>query len=96
MLLPHPGLLKDSIAPAAVLARAGLPGTWSLLLAPLAAALVWTTFRRDAASTDRLVAVFAAALMVSPYAMNYDACLFVPAVAAYLARTQPGAGRSTP
>lgn len=88
VLLKEPVLLAHSIAPAALFNRAGLSWMWTLLLAPFAVALVWTTFRRTTYAPDRLVAVFAAALMISAYAMHYEACLFAPAVAAYLARTE--------
>lgn len=87
MIFSNPRLVEDALTPYAALARQGLPGAWAFLLAPLSAWLVWTTFRRTAHMPDRVVAVFAAAIMVSPYAMNYEACLLAPAVAAYLART---------
>lgn len=83
----QPRLTADAITPYAMLAHAGAQGGWAFLLAPVAASLVWITFRRTEAAADRSIALFAAALAVSPYAMNYEAALFAPAVAAYLART---------
>jgi hypothetical protein len=88
VILPNPGLVDDGITPYAVLTAHGLPGAWAFLLAPLAAALVWVAFRKTESAPDRLIVLFAATLMISPYAMNYEAALLLPAVAAYLARTE--------
>jgi hypothetical protein len=87
IIFNDPSMVADGMTPYAALEAAGLPGGWALLLAPLAAGLVWTTFRRTEDPADRLIAVFGGALLVTPYAMNYETALFAPAVAAYLART---------
>jgi hypothetical protein len=84
-----PQLVEDSITPYAALERLGLPGAAaSYLLGPVGAWLVWTTFRRTEEIADRIIALFAAGLMVSPYAMHYDSAVLAPAVAVYMARTQ--------
>jgi hypothetical protein len=80
-------MIADCMTPYAALQAVGLPGGWALLLAPLAVGIVWTTFRRTHDPADRLIALFGGALLVTPYAMNYETALFAPAVAAYLART---------
>jgi len=80
-------LVEDAITPFAVLQNLGIKGAWALLLAPAVAVAVWITFRRTQDIADRSIAVFAGALLVSPYAMNYEAALLAPAVAMYLART---------
>jgi hypothetical protein len=82
-----PSLVADAITPLAALRAQGWNGAWALLLAPLAVGFVWTTFRRSAHVADRSIAVLAGVLLVSPYAMNYEAALLAPAVAAYIART---------
>lgn len=87
VLLTSPALLADAITPYAMLAQAGLPGALAFLLAPLAVAMVWRTFRAPTDAADRLIVLFGAALLVSPYAMPYEAALMLPGVAAYLART---------
>jgi len=81
------GLVANAITPYSALTFWRLNGAWSLLLAPLAAGWVWTTFRRDADFADRLMALFGGAFLISPYAMNYELALFAPATAIYLART---------
>lgn len=87
VILTHRGLVEDGITPASQLALRGVSTHWSLLLTPFSLWLVWTTFRRTQALPDRLIAIFAAPLLISPYAMNYEAALLAPAVAAYMART---------
>jgi len=87
VILANPELMADTITPYAMLVQNGLPGAWAFLLAPVAMALVWLTFRGTAEVADRLIVLFAAALMVSPYAMHYEAALLLPAVAVYMART---------
>jgi arabinofuranan 3-O-arabinosyltransferase len=86
VVFDNPALVADAITPYAWLQARGVPGAWAYLLAPVAAGIVWTTFRRSQDVADRLIAVFAAAIMVSPYAMHYEAALLAPAVAAYVAR----------
>lgn len=82
------GLLDTAITPYAKLTALGLNGAWAYLLAPAVLRGVWTAFRRDAAWPDQLIALLGGALLISPYAMNYELALLAPAVAAYVARTQ--------
>ena len=82
------GLVANAITPYSALAYWGWNGDWALLLAPLAAAWVWFTFRRGGELADKLMALFGGAFLISPYAMNYELALFAPATAIYLARTQ--------
>lgn len=86
VIFANPSLVADAITPYTALTRLGLPGAWAFLLAPIAALGVWIAFRRTEDLADRLIAVFGAALVASPYAMNYEAALLAPAVAAYMAR----------
>lgn len=87
LIFGGPRLVANLITPYSVLASHGVNGRWALLLAPFAAWLVWRTCRRSADVADRSIAIFAGALMVAPYAMNYEAALLAPAAAAYLSRT---------
>lgn len=81
------GLVDDAITPYAALQALGLNGAWAFLLIPLVVVGVWMAFRRTQDLADRSIAVLGGALMISPYAMNYEAALLAPAVAMYLART---------
>jgi hypothetical protein len=87
LIFPEPRMIAALITPYGFLLGHGLSGAWAFLLAPLAIWLAWSTFRRTTDVADRSLAIFAGALLVSPYAMNYEAALFAPAVAAYLSRT---------
>jgi hypothetical protein len=80
-------LLDDMVTPHAWLVAHGWNGACAWLLAPLAVWGVWAAFRHDAPWPDRLIALLGGALLLSPYAMNYELALLAPAVAAYLART---------
>jgi hypothetical protein len=88
MIFHGPRLVAALITPYGVLLSLGMPGVWAFLLAPFSIWLAWSTFRRSTDVADRSIALFAGALLIAPYAMNYEAALFAPAVAAYLARTK--------
>lgn len=81
-------LLDTAITPYAKLAALGLNGAWAYLLAPAVLWNVWRAFRCEAAWPDQLIALLGGALLISPYAMNYELALLAPAVAAYVARTE--------
>lgn len=80
------GLLRTGATPYAWLTHEGFHGAWAYLLAPFAVAAVWFTFSRPTEPADRLLALFGATLLISPYAMNYEYVLLAPAVAIYLTR----------
>lgn len=82
------GLVDNAITPYAALLHFHHPAAWAFLLAPAAMAWVWFAFRRGADLWDRLIALFAGAFLISPYAMNYEIALFAPATAVYLSRTR--------
>jgi hypothetical protein len=82
-----PALVQHALTPYAALQLHDLPGAWAFLLAPIVLLVVWVTFRREASLADRSIALFGGAMLISPYAMNYEAALLAPAVAVYLART---------
>ena len=64
----------------------GLPPVVSSMLqlaaSLLAIAAVWFAFRRHAASNARIAVLAAATFLLSPYALNYDLLLLMPAVVA--------------
>ncbi|MDB5445581.1 MAG: hypothetical protein JWQ97_898 [Phenylobacterium sp.] len=82
------GLIMTGSTPYAWLKHAGFNGAWAYLLAPLAVAAVWFTFRTRQELADRLIALFGGILLITPYAMNYEYTLLAPAVAIYLARVK--------
>lgn len=85
-IVAEQGLLDTAITPYAKLTALGLNGAWAYLLAPAVLWGVWTAFRREAGWPDQLIALLGGALLISPYAMNYELALLAPAVAAYVAR----------
>jgi hypothetical protein len=91
VIFDNPALVADAITPYAALSGHGLNGAWAFLLAPIVIALVWMTFRRDTSLADRSIALLGGALVISPYAMNYELALLAPAVAIYLARRMDAA-----
>lgn len=87
MIFHDASMVEDAVTPYAALQALGWNGAWAFVLAPVAVWLVWRTFRSDADVADRSIVALGGALLVTPYAMNYEIALFAPAVAAYLART---------
>lgn len=76
-------LLKGAIAPLGALALLDPPG-WARLalqavLALVAVALVWRTFRKTEELVHRLFALLGGGLLAAPYAMHYEAALLAPA-----------------
>ncbi len=57
-------------------------GAVQLVASALAVAAVWIAFRRHAASDARLAVLATATFLVSPYTLNYDLLLLMPAVVA--------------
>ncbi|HWA60093.1 MAG TPA: glycosyltransferase 87 family protein [Caulobacteraceae bacterium] len=95
-VLTDPLLLKNVIAPTALGVRLGLAGpvllAWRAAFALGALVLAALVFRRSADPALRGGVLFAAGLVASPYAMNYDAVLVLPAaVAALTAARGPAA-----
>lgn len=82
-----PALREDQISVRTFLELMGLPGALAYLLAPVAVALAWSTFRRTPDPLLRATSAFGGSLLIAPYAMHYDAALLLPAIAALLART---------
>lgn len=76
--------------PLAMARIVGLPPAVSTLVqlaaSLLAIAAVWLAFRRHTASNARIAVLAAATFLVSPYMLNYDLLLLMPAVAALFRR----------
>jgi len=88
LVVTNRGLIWTGATPYAWLTHAGYHGAWAYLLAPFAIAAVWFAFSRPAEPADRLLALFGATIVISPYAMNYEYVLLAPSVAIYLTRVR--------
>lgn len=95
LFLMSPGLREDAVTPYAALVGLGLPGPLAFLLIPPVVFLVWRAFARPSPPADRALLLLGGALLVSPYAMNYELALLAPGLAVHLACTRsrvwPGA-----
>lgn len=69
-----PGLMATTMTPYAQWGAASL-----ILTVPMALAAIWFSFRRGD-SAQRVLALLGGALLVSPYAMNYQIALIIPAL----------------
>jgi hypothetical protein len=78
--VPH--LRWGMITPDAAAQALGLTGfaavAWRGLFGALALAMVWWVFSRPTNTARRLIAVLGGALLVTPYAMHYDASVLAP------------------
>lgn len=76
-------LLRNALTPHAMAVRLGLPAAGaSFFAAVVAIPVAWLTFARVKDVRIRLVALVGGALLISPYAMNYELAGLAPAVAA--------------
>jgi hypothetical protein len=84
------------VTPSAMLWNLGIEGpvqvAVSLLFAILAAIAVWNVFRSTVDPSTRLVALVGGGLWCSPYAMNYELAILMPAAAGFLLRGARGVG----
>jgi len=91
-----PGFADGVITPSGLAVRLGATGLGLTLVRGVsllgALAVVLLTFRRSGDLALRLSALVGGGLLATPYAMNYDAALLVPAAAALLARSGEGGG----
>jgi hypothetical protein len=81
-----PGLMGHVITPTGAAYEMGLTGfaggLWRVAFAIFGVAVVWRAFARRGAATVRLAALAAGSLLVTPYALDYDGALMVPAAVA--------------
>ncbi len=87
-----PMLVDAAVTPYALAQRSGIAG-WPVfaIATMLALAAIWATFRRECDPADRLIALAGGALLLSPYAMNYELALLAPAIVAKARHTPLGA-----
>jgi hypothetical protein len=83
-----PGLERGVITPTGLGLSLHLdPGSlivWRLGFGVAALAIAWNVFRQTEDPARRLVALLGGGLLISPYAMHYDAALLAPAAALML------------
>lgn len=85
-------LLNVGITPYSNAQRFGLSGTVPWLAGLLGAlCAIWAGFRAGRGIEARLLALVGAALLISPYAMNYELALLAPATSAWARRSLAGA-----
>lgn len=85
-------LLNVGITPYSNAQRFGFAGTVPWLAGLLVALLaIWAGFRRERGIEARLLALIGGALLISPYAMNYELALLAPATCAWARRSLAGA-----
>lgn len=76
-----PPLLANALAPSAVALRFGMSAHWlPLAAACVAVPVAMATFARCDGAAMRLLALLGGALLVTPYAMNYELAALAPAV----------------
>lgn len=76
-------LARKTVTPFAMATRFGISGPAVLAVTvPAALLLVFFAFRRSSDTAVRLTALVGGALLISPYAMDYELAAFAPAVAA--------------
>jgi hypothetical protein len=84
----NPQYVQGIVAPAGLAARLGLAGggllLWRCAFALGGAAATVVVFRRTTALWPRLTALFAASVLATPYAMNYEMTLLLPGAVAAL------------
>jgi hypothetical protein len=82
-VIGFPPLLRNAVTPYAMAVRLGwLPDAATALAALVAVPLAWFAFARSRDLAVRLAALVGGALLISPYAMNYELAALAPAVAA--------------
>ncbi|HSF13791.1 MAG TPA: glycosyltransferase family 87 protein [Erythrobacter sp.] len=77
-------LLRNAVTPYAMAVRLGLlPYFVSACAAIIAIPVVWLSFARTHNASVRLVTLVGGALLISPYAMNYELAALAPVVAGW-------------
>ena len=84
----NPAYVQGIVAPAGLAARLGLEGggllLWRCVFAVGGAAATVIVYRQTTALWPRLTALFAASVLATPYAMNYEMTLLLPGAVAAL------------
>lgn len=79
----YPPLVRNAVSPYAFAVRFGF-GSWLIVVAGaiVAAAIIWLGFAREASAATRSGLIMGGALLLTPYAMNYELAVFAPALLA--------------
>jgi hypothetical protein len=90
----NPGLVRNMITPTGAAIQLGMEGTALAVVragfAVAGALIAWIGFRKPRPFEQRVTALVASGLFVSPYAMQYDAVLLLPAAIMVVVRTVSG------
>ena len=79
----YPPLVRNAVSPYAAAVRLGLESQLIIWIgAIVAATMVWIGFRRPSSPVTRSALVMGGALLLTPYAMNYELAVFAPALLA--------------
>lgn len=77
----YPPLVRNAVSPYALAVRLGVESMAIVVLgAIVAAAVVWLGFSRPAGAAVRSALILGGALLLTPYAMNYELAVFAPAL----------------
>ena len=83
MFAGYPPLVRNAVSPYAAAVRLGLDSQLIIWTgAMVAAVLVWLGFSRPSSPAARSALVMGGALLLTPYAMNYELAVFAPALMA--------------
>lgn len=83
MFADYPPLVRNAISPFATAVRLGLETEVIIWLgAVVAAIMVWIGFSRPTSPANRSALIMGGALLLTPYAMNYELAVFAPAMLA--------------
>jgi hypothetical protein len=79
----YPPLVRNAVSPHAAAVRLGLESLVIIWVGAIVAAiLVWLGFSRPSSPSTRSALVMGGALLLTPYAMNYELAVFAPALLA--------------
>lgn len=83
MFADYPPLVRNAVSPYATAVRFGVESNLIIAVcAILAAVLAWLAFSRPSSPATRSAIIMGGALLLTPYAMNYELAVFAPAVLA--------------
>lgn len=81
MFADYPPLVRNAVSPFATAARLGVQSQAIIVAGAVIAALfAWLAFRRPGSPATRSAIVMGGALLLTPYAMNYELAVFAPAL----------------
>ena len=79
----YPPLVRNAVSPYAAAVRLGVESQAVIVVgAVVAASFVWLAFSRPSSAATRSAVLMGGALLLTPYAMNYELAVFAPALLA--------------